>query len=56
MSSGRHEALTVEADEIRLRYLKAEIELGLKFARISMVENDLDFVSANRLKQAAVRA
>ena len=52
----RFSAMMTQADEIRLNHLEAEIELGLKFARMSTTEGDRDFVSADRSKQAAVRA
>jgi hypothetical protein len=49
MFSNRLSALLVQAQEIRLGYLREELELGLEFARISRTKRDLDPVSADRL-------
>jgi hypothetical protein len=56
MHSERLSVLEVQAEEIRLNYLKSEIELGLEFARISTTAGNRDLVSADRSKQVAVRA
>jgi hypothetical protein len=55
MSADRLSALVARAEEIRLRYLRAELELGVEFARISREEADLDAIRSDRSRQFAVR-
>jgi hypothetical protein len=54
MASQRYSELATQAERIRTDYLNAEIDLGLAFIRLALVE--LDSASEDQSRREAVRA